>query len=503
MLAHAAMGDRLSLIRSSVAQFAVLLAVGLALRAYTFGDPNLFIDEAFYFAAGNAMHHGAFPYVDIWDRKPFGLFAIYYLIAGVSNSPAAYQIAATLFAALTAWTIGRIVRLWSEWPGVLGAGIAYLFLLAPFQGFGGQTPVFYNLFIAVAALLVVKSTPALREGRLPSAIPLAMLSAGVAITIKSTALFEAAFLGLFALAALWHSPAPLAARLKLGAGWALIGTLPTLAIMGSYALAGHWSEYWQAMTGANLASDRWDAYSAQIRFRLMLNALAPLLALAAFGVLELQGPTRRFLVLWIGAALIGLAAFPYFHMHYALPLLVPLCVAAGAFFARKWIGPLALVALCALSFSRSPALDWDHTARSKAAMERLATAIRAHSGERSLLVYEGPPFLYTMTGQPFPSPLAFPAHLYHGIERDVSHLNTLAEVKRVIATRPGAVVMTEEPRDGPLNEETHAVVDGYVRANCRLVAREEAPERLRADQVLVWGNCAQSKGAPDRSGAPS
>jgi hypothetical protein len=205
---------------------------------------------------------------------------------------------------------------------------------------------------------------------------------------------------------------------------------------------------------------------------------------------------------WIGAALIGLAAFPYFHMHYALPLLVPLCAAAGTFFARKWIGPLALVALCTLSFSRSPALDWNHTARSRAAMERLAAAIKEHDGKRGLLVYEGPPFLYTMAGQPFPSPLAFPAHLYHAIERDVSHLGTLAEVKRVIATRPGAVVMTEEPRDGPLNEETYAVVAAYVRANCRLVAHEEAPERLRADQVLVWGDCGQSKGAPDRSGAP-
>jgi hypothetical protein len=486
-----------SLIRSSIAQLVILLALAFALRAYTFGDPNLFIDEAFYFAAGNAMHAGALPYVDVWDRKPFGLFALYWLIAGVSTSPAAYQIAATLCAALTAWVIGRIAALWSDWSGALAAGIAYLFLLAPFQGFGGQTPVFYNLLIAIAALLVARSTTAPSEGKGATALPLAMFSAGLAITIKTTALFEAVFLGLYALASL-----PGRARLRQGAVWALIGAFPTLAIMAGYALAGHWSEYWQAMTGANLAGDRWEAYSAQVRFRLMLNALAPLLALAAFGVLELQGPARRFVLLWIGAALTGLAAFPYFHMHYALPLLVPLCVAAGAFFARKWIGPLALVVLCAWMFTRGPAIDFAHTARSKAAMERLATAIREHGGERGLLVYEGPPLLYAMTGQPFPSPLAFPAHLYHGIEKDVSHLATLAEVERVIAARPGVVVMTEEPRDGPLNVETYAVVEAYVRANCRMVAQEQAPERLRADRVLVWGDCGQSKGAPDRSGAP-
>lgn len=474
----------MSLFRNTLVQFAVLLAVALALRAYTFGDPNLFIDEAFYFAAGNAMHHGALPYVDVWDRKPFGLFALYWAIAGISSNPAAYQIAASLFAAATAWLIGRIVRLWSGGPGPLGAGIAYLFLLSAFQGFGGQSPVFYNLFVALAAWLVAKSAPALREGSVPRAGPLAMLSAGLAITIKTTALFEGAFLGLYALALL-----PSRLRLRSAVRLALLGAAPTLLIAIGYALAGHWSEWFQAMTGANLSTDRWEPYSAQIRLRLMLNALAPLLALAGFGWLDLKPEARRFVGLWILAALLGLAAFPYFHQHYALPLLVPLCVAAGAFLSRKWIGPLALILLCALSFSRAPAIDRAHTQRSIAAMQTLSAAVRAHGAERGLLVYEGPPFLYTMAGQPFPSPLAFPAHLYHAIEKDVSHLSTLGEVQRVIAARPGVVVMTREPRDGPINAETFAVVSAYVQAHCRIVAEADAPERLRTDHVIVWGDC--------------
>ena len=474
----------MSLFRNSLLQLLVLLVAALLLRGYTFGDPNLFIDEAFYFTAGNAMHHGALPYVDVWDRKPFGLFALYYLIAGISSAPLAYQLTAALFATLTAWLIGRIAALWSDWQGALGAGLAYLFLLSAFQGFGGQTPVFYNLFIALAALLVARSAPALRAGTIPIAVPLAMLSAGLAITIKTTALFEAAFLGLYALSLL---PAP--QRLRFGPRWALIGALPTLAIAAGYAAAGHWSEFWQAMTGANLSADRWEAYSATIRLRLMLASLAPLLAVAAFGWLDLKGDARRFTGWWILAALIGLAAFPYFHRHYALPLLVPLGVAGGAFLSRKWIGPAATAAVCLLAYRESPRIDYAHTERSKAAMASLAAAIKQHDGDRALLVYQGPPFLYTLTDKPFPSPLAFPAHLYHAIERDVSHLNTLAEVQRVLTARPGVVVMTSEPRDGPINAETYAAVAAYVTANCQLVAKTEAPERLRADQVLVWGDC--------------
>lgn len=474
----------MSLFRNSLVHLLILIGAALALRSYTFGDPNLFIDEAFYFAAGNAMHQGALPYVDVWDRKPFGLFALYYLIAGISTAPIAYQLAAALFAALTAWIIGRIVALWSDWPGAVGAGIAYLFLLSAFQGFGGQTPVFYNLFIALAAWLVIRSAPALRGGKVPGAVPLAMLSAGIAITIKTTALFESVFLGLYAVSAL-----PRPQWLKQGFLWALIGAAPTLLIAASYALIGHWSEYWQAMTGANLSAARWDAYSAQIRLRLMLASLAPLLAVAAFGWLDLKNDARRFTALWIGAALVGLAAFPYFHRHYALPLLVPLCVAGGAFLARKWIGPAATAAVCLLAYREAPPIDFEHTARSKAAMAKLADAIRQNGASRGLLVYEGPPMLYTLTAQPFPSPLAFPAHMYHRIERNVSHLDTLAEVQRVMAKRPGVVVMTREPRDGPINAETYAAVSAYVTAHCRLAAAVDAPERLRTDHVLVWGDC--------------
>ena len=212
----------MSFFRNSLVHLLILIGAALALRSYTFGDPNLFIDEAFYFAAGNAMHQGALPYVDVWDRKPFGLFALYYLIAGISTAPIAYQLAAALFAALTAWIVGRIVALWSDWLGAVGAGIAYLFLLSAFQGFGGQTPVFYNLFIALAAWLVIRSAPALRSGKVPGAVPLAMLSAGIAITIKTTALFEAVFLGLYAVSAL-----PRPQWLKQGFLWALIGAPPT------------------------------------------------------------------------------------------------------------------------------------------------------------------------------------------------------------------------------------------------------------------------------------
>ena len=54
-----------------------LTALTFAVRAPTFGNPFLGFDEQFYLLVGDRMLHGALPYVDIFDRKPIGLFLLY------------------------------------------------------------------------------------------------------------------------------------------------------------------------------------------------------------------------------------------------------------------------------------------------------------------------------------------------------------------------------------------------------------------------------------------
>ena len=53
---------------------ALLLCLAVAARWQTFGNPVLGYDEQFYLLVGDRMLHGALPYVDIFDRKPIGLF---------------------------------------------------------------------------------------------------------------------------------------------------------------------------------------------------------------------------------------------------------------------------------------------------------------------------------------------------------------------------------------------------------------------------------------------
>lgn len=482
---------RIPMPRPTLLQFLLLLVIAVILRTDTFGDPNIGGDEVFYHQVGVAMHHGAWPYVDVWDRKPFGLFALFYLISAISAAPLAYQLAATLFATLTALVIGLIARRWTDRLGATLAGICYLLWLGPLQGFGGQSPVFYNLFIATAALLIVNALPRLRTGELPLPVFAAMALCGCAITIKTTAFVESAFLGLLCLYALYRSDRPRSRVLGVGLAWLLIGLAPTLAIGLSYWQHGHWSEYWHAMIAANLDKPlHWP--TAWIRIVLLFIALAPLLILAVLGLLDHRREARLLIGAWLAAAVLGLATVPNFYIHYALPLLVPLCIASSAFLDRPVTGIAGTAVLAALSVMIAPIFQYGHRAQSRAAIATLTSAVTGHIGAGPLLVYDGPPQLYQTTGQPFITPLVFPTHLSQTTERDVSHLSTLGETRRSLAHWPGAVVMALRPRNSPSNIDTRNLVLAYVGQNCRLIDVVDVPERMRHDLIAVWGDCRKA-----------
>ncbi len=482
--------------------FALLLVVALALRWDTFGDPNLHDDEVFYHTVGLAMHQGAVPYVDVWDRKPFGLFAIFYLIGFISEEVIAYQLAATLFAAATAFVIYLLSRALDMLgredsatapAGAVGgvlAGAAYLVWLPALQGYGGQAPVWYNLFVASAMLLLARALPAMRDGHAPRALLAAMLLAGTAITIKQTALFEAAFVGAFAVWTLWRAGMTPPRLARTAVLWAAIGAAPALAIIVGYWLTGHWTEFFHAMVIANLDKPQ-DWASSLTRLAGIALMLLPLLICAAAGTVRRTGEARRLLVAWLVAALVGLCAVPQFYLHYVLPLTVPLCVASAALFARRPLGFGAFAAMAIVACSFAP---WQpgHTALSQAAIGKVQRLTLAHIGDGPLLGFDAPPQMVRLTGQPMITPLVFPTHLSQTIERNKSHLDTLAEMERVIALHPGAAIIASPPRNKPINWETYRLALDYVHRNCRLIDVVSVPQRERTDDVSVWGDCRRT-----------
>ena len=89
--------------------FLVIVLLSVMVRWQTFGNPAIGFDEQFYLLVGDRMWHGVIPYVDIFDRKPIGLFIIY-AIADVIGKDGflQYKVIALVSVVATAYLIYRV-----------------------------------------------------------------------------------------------------------------------------------------------------------------------------------------------------------------------------------------------------------------------------------------------------------------------------------------------------------------------------------------------------------
>ncbi|MCW1403600.1 hypothetical protein OKA06_15265 [Novosphingobium sp. MW5] len=464
------------------AQLGLLLVVGLVTRASVFGDLSYFSDELFYFLAGQRMHYGLLPYVDVWDRKGPALFLTYYLIAGVSKSVWAYQIAAWLFASSTAFVIARIALRFTGVQGALAAGSVYLFSLALFGGAGGQSPVFYNLWMALAALLVLRGK--WRE------MLAAMALAGLAIAYKQSAAPEALFLGLAALWRLRQDGTKGGALVCRALVLAVAGALPFALFALFYLAVSHFDAFWQAMVTSNLrkaynpVGDHWTRIAALAK----LSSPLWLGAIAGMALGRKQMP-RWFIGGWIFAALIGFVSVPNFYEHYLLPVLVPLSVASASLFNRGAVGLGAAAAAALVFAANSPMFAFAKRAEARAAMEQIAADIRTRQPNPRLFVYEGPVWLYAMLDSYPPSPLLNNFHLYFPPEEGVSQFDSAAEVQRNLNWKPDVIVTYNNWEPWEENARTAPLVRGYVAQKCRHWATRDYHENYRSYRLDVWGDC--------------
>ena len=479
-------------------QFAFCLIVAFATRFAVFGDPAYRVDEEWYLLVGERMHAGARLYADIWDRKPPGLFLIYRLAAGFAEPILAYQIMAYLAASATALLVARLAqRISGPFPALVAAAL-YLSTIAQLDGAGGQSPVFYNLLIAAAAWLIVTGQSGASAADLDWRKAAAMALAGSAIIVKQTAVAEGVFFGIWITAQMWRAGVPLRRLAARVATLAFIGALPTLAVATWFLLSGELGVFFHAtvsstfIKGAQISSD-----PGRLR-RVLLTplVLAAPLGLAAFSLWTARRhdrlhPLRGFLLGWLAAAFVGFVLVANFYNHYLLPLMVPLSISASPVLTRGRIWMAA--GLLAAGIPLLEAKPWDVSQRDAriAAFGRLTEVVKAHDPAPRLLIYDGPPLLYSAVGTTPMTPLAFPAHLSDGYEKDVSHLQTRAEVARVLSNRPSTVVLAREQTIARPNLETLGMVSRYVSDNCLLVGSVVLPG-WDPELLDVYSRCSVS-----------
>lgn len=490
---------------TAVPGWLVLLAAALVVRAVTFGNPLVAVDEQFYWVTAERMLHGALPFVDIWDRKPVGLFLLYLPAAalGMPWGILAYQLMALACVVLTAGLIARIADRVGWGAGALPAALLYILMLNTADGQGGQAPVFYNLLtIGAVALLLPRVRD--RDGD-PARVGrnlLAMLLIGLALQVKYTVLFEGLFFGLWLLrreAVLGASMVHLARR---GLGYAAMAMLPTLLAAAVYAWLGH-LDAWAYANFGSILDRRSDPFIDLVgAFFEVSVPLAPLLVLSCLAWLGMRRsrtlrPVHALLFGWLIAALVGLIVFGSWYPHYALPTMVPASLCCAAFFARERPDRrIVAPTLLAVAFIAGTLSVLIVQAKRGNAAQLATIAYAIGHGDGCLYVHSGNAMLYGATDRCALSPWLFPDHLSREREDGALGVDQLAEVDRIFARRPAVVVMRT-----PFRGERPAVrarVDRYLR---RLGYSTRGTYLLGTVPTTVYAAPEISSAAPPRRAA--
>lgn len=462
-----------------------LIAAAVAIRAILFGDPVIHIDEQFYLLAGDRLWWGALPFVDIWDRKPVGLFLLYAAIrAPGGDGIIAYQLVATAFAAATACVIARLAQRIATPAAGWVAGLLYLLLLMTNGGEGGQAPVFYNLPVALAALLLAAIVARPGFDRRATALGCAAMALiGIAIQIKYTALFEGMYFGIALIVIAWRRGVAAGRIVLLAATWAAIAIAPTALAFAAYAAAGHADAFVFANFVSIFLRPASDGAAGIRALRIAIHvapvAIPALVALATARMRPNGDGVRLVLTGWMLTAVAAVAGFGSYFDHYALPLLAPLAVAGAPALALpragRWIAALALLAATILAVTTIA----DHivTRGTGAAQRAIAGYIRPRLTGR-LYVFSGDPVLYLLTGAPLPGRWPFPPHLSERRDRFALGVDPIAELNRIMASRPQFVVTRDPGSFPPADLPSFALVNRHLRRDYRLAMARRAGNRV-------------------------
>ncbi|WP_020176644.1 ArnT family glycosyltransferase [Methyloferula stellata] len=465
-----------------------LLAVALATRAGLFGDPAIETDEQFYLLVADRMWHGALPYVDIWDRKPILLFLIYAALRPLSpDGIVAYQVGATLFATMTAFVIVLIARRFATLRGAWLAGIAYLLYLPVLRGDGGQSAVFYNLFLALGALEVLRADEAPDAGGLRKHALCSMLWAGLAIQVKYTAAIDGCAFGLWLIVLVRRSGASFT-RIASQAGiWIAAALTPTVLAAGVYAAMGHGQAFVQANFTSIFLKHEPAGFSDLVFLKDSAVRLAPLLLVMVFSLPLLMrhratGAPIFFLLLWTIFAIADFFSVGGYYFHYALPLLVPATIVCAPLLETSVAGPAAIAFfayVCIQATGFPPTGSKQSDERSVSAM---VEAARPYAARGCIYLNDGPPIVYLLTRSCLPTRYVFPGHLNEAAEADATHATEA--MADLLAARPSAIFVADKPLVQPRNRVTAAMLDAALASGYQRIAT--LPDAVAGRQQVLY-----------------
>jgi hypothetical protein len=465
---------------------AALMLVTIGTRAVWFGDPVADFDEQIYSLIGWRMNHGDLPFVEVWDRKPFGLFAIFAAAHWLMGpGPLAYQLVACVSVFAGAMLAYSLARPLVDRVSATVAGSLYAMLIAAYGSYSGQSEAFHTpMMLAMLWLLRDRARPdAARRAAW------AMLIGGLALQVKYTVLPQCAFFGAYALYGEWRAGTSPARLVRRAALFALLGIAPTALVALLYAAVGHFDQFWFA----NFVSffERTPAGGGRLRSDLVFAVLPIelLVGLGLYAALRLNPPRDWRLyglyAAWAVSALATVMLPATIYLYYYAALVAPavlmalplIDVRAGARFF-----PAALL-LAGAAYILDMPHRYAHSYNERRTEARLSDAIAPYVGARRdcLYVFDGPAVLYRTTGTCLPTRYLYPDHLNNGLEIHSLEVDQPTEIARILALRPG-VIVTANHYMTVQRKENLALIRQATRADYRPLVTAALHNR----EVTAW-----------------
>ena len=463
-----------SLTRDTAAILLVIVAAVL-LRLTAFIPAVVDTDEGLYMVQAREWLAGGWPLVAAWDMHPVGapaLFALAFLAFGVSVEAA--RLLGTICVAATGVALFCGARAVGAPRAVgVGAGVLYAAQSVLLSGLCTNTEILIAPFVAGAMAIGMRAA-ARAIGPDPVAPGFAEVAAmglliGCALLVKQVVVPEGCFaFSLLVLPALLRGLLPWRRLVGMAALYALLCAGP-FVLMG----AVYWSQGWlaQYLDGSLLAPFRYaleripgpEAWRRVGAAMLVLGFgfAAALVALLSWRRREIAQPLPLltvFAALWLAVASAAIAGPGFYFAHYFLLWLPPLSILAaiGAWRVARLValraarpgatraifaGLVAIIAaeawLAEIRQRVEHGPGWPH----RDPVREVSAAVAAAAGPGGdAFVANYHPSVYVISGARLSTRFPFPAHLT-GVFEDLSDTNTLAELDRVLAARPRAIVV--------------------------------------------------------------
>ena len=462
-----------------------LILAAFAIRFRTFGDPMLDFDEQLYLVVGDRLLHGHLPYVELWDRKPIGLFLFYAFVRLFGGSGIVeYQIAATACAGATACLIWAIARRATGNLGAVTSATLYVLWLGPFHGTGGQSPVIYNLLTSISAWTAFRANDTDDGKRVARLAFVCMTMSGIAIQFKYTPVVEGIFFGGYFLLRLHKLRTPFGRIALVAAAMIVLALLPTLLATAFYYWSGHLDAFVQANFKSVFQRAPFPAPTRDLQRAKIVILAGPMLMLLPFALRDQLrdqcAPNRMdgwLITGWLLAAVVGFGMLGDFYDFYFLTVLLPLFILLAPLFQRgkfRFVGALLLLNWGLIS---TPVAS--QTAPNKVAMATMVAIAKPYlAGGRCLYVYDGPTSLYLLTNACIPTRYLYPDHLTNPTEVHALGVDASAEEARILASRPGVIVTASIPPIPKVYPQTQALVRTALARDYVLVGRVPTPDRV-------------------------